>query len=261
MNYLDIQYDTREYCEEDYILVFQNNKLLLKENSQLLQGKDIQGEAYFLFTYEAKRYYLAMEATILCPYCEVEVRHIRHMFSHDQALMLGVGVQLRNFYTNTKYCSRCGNKLVRATNERAMICTCGYRMYPPVMPAVITMIIDRERNKVLLTRSHQMNKDAFGLVAGFLEVGETFEEGVRREIQEEVQLNIKKLTYYGNQPWGYGNNIMIAFYCELDGDPTITLQEEELSEAWWADIDTLQLEKNKVSIAHKMLYDLKQKKL
>lgn len=73
----------------------------------------------------------------------------------------------------------------------------------------------------------------YALIAGFVEIGETFEDTVRREVMEEVGLKVKNIRYYKSQPWAFSDSEMIGFFAELDGDDRIVLQEDELSEAGW----------------------------
>ena len=71
------------------------------------------------------------------------------------------------------------------------------------------------------------------LIAGFTEIGETVEETVRREVMEEVGLRVKNIRYYKSQPWGIAMDILMGFYCEVDGDPTIHRYDRELGYAEW----------------------------
>ena len=73
----------------------------------------------------------------------------------------------------------------------------------------------------------------YALIAGFVEIGETFEETVHREVMEEVGLKVKNIRYFKSQPWAFTDTEMIGFYAELDGDDSIRLQEDELAEAGW----------------------------
>ena len=72
-------------------------------------------------------------------------------------------------------------------------------------------------------------------MAGYTEVGETLEQTVHREVMEEVGLKVKNLRYYKSQPWSFSGSLLAGFYCDVDGDPSITLDREELSVAEWFD--------------------------
>lgn len=77
------------------------------------------------------------------------------------------------------------------------------------------------------------------MVAGFVEIGESFEETVKREVMEEVGLKVKNIRYYKSQPWAFSDTEMIAFFVDLDGDDEVTIQESESAEAEWFSRDEL----------------------
>ena len=153
-----------------------------------------------------------------------------------------------------KYCGCCGALTEPSKTERAMVCpACGSTEYPKISPAIIVAIIKKGENgsgsrpqtcglqankvtdtdRLLMVRNKTGPYKKLALVAGFVEIGESFEQAVHREVMEEVGLKVKNLRYYKNQPWGLTYAQMIGFVAELDGDDTITLQESELSEAGW----------------------------
>ena len=82
----------------------------------------------------------------------------------------------------------------------------------------------------------------FGLIAGFVEIGETGEDTVRREVMEEVGLKVKNITYFATQPWGFESDLLLGYFCEVDGDPTIHVDHRELATAEWMDAEMLQKE-------------------
>ena len=142
--------------------------------------------------------------------------------------------QINRFRLDRKFCGRCGHPTVPSTTERACICPeCGQIEYPKISPAVIIAIVDTEQDKILLTRYAGGSYRHWALVAGFVEVGETFKGAARREIMEEVGLKVSDLVYYKSQPWSFSDSAMIGFFAKLEGDPSITLQESELGEAAW----------------------------
>ena len=128
---------------------------------------------------------------------------------------------------------------------------CGNEMYPPVSTAIIVLI--REGKEILLVHARNFRGTFHGLVAGFLETGETLEQCVEREVMEETGLKVKNIRYYKSQPWGLSGSILSGFYCELDGDDTITLQEEELSLGKWVKAEELSLEDDGISLTREMI--------
>ena len=142
------------------------------------------------------------------------------------------GWHIYNWYENTKYCGRCGHILNHKETERAKICSnCGTVYYPQIAPAIIVAI--SYSNKLLLTKYANNKKARYALVAGFIEVGETPEDAVRREVAEEVGLKVKNIKYYASQPWGITGGLLLGYTAMLDGDSNITLDLSELSEGTW----------------------------
>ena len=162
--------------------------------------------------------------------------------------------QINRFRLDRRYCGRCGHPTVPSTTERACICPeCGQIEYPKISPAVIIAIVDTGRDKILLTRYAGGSYRHWALVAGFVEVGETFKGAARREIMEEVGLKVSNLVYYKSQPWSFSDSAMIGFFAKLDGDPAITLQESELGEAKWFSRDEVPDLPSTISVGQEMI--------
>ena len=127
---------------------------------------------------------------------------------------------------------------------------CGNEMFPTVSPAILVLI--RKGEEILLVHARNFRGAFHGLVAGFLETGETLEQCVEREVREETGLTIRDITYFGNQPWPYPSNLMIGFIADyVSGE--IKLQEEELSSGSFFSKDNLPEIPRKLSLARKMI--------
>ena len=100
-----------------------------------------------------------------------------------------------------------------------------------------------------------MSYDA--LVAGFTEIGETFEQTVAREVHEEVGLKVKNIRYYKSQPWGYSGGILAGFYCDLDESEEITIDKTELSCAEWRTRDEITGQPDDLSLTNEMMMNFK----
>lgn len=167
-----------------------------------------------------------------------------------------VAYHLNCWYKANKFCGRCAEKLIHGTKERMLFCpTCSNIVYPKISPVIIVAITNG--NSLLLTKYAGRKATHYGLVAGFIEIGETAEEALAREVMEEVGLKIKNITYYKSQPWGYSSSLIMGFFAELDGESTVTLDTEELSEAKWFTKEEIQIEYNDTSLTNEMIYKFK----
>ena len=136
------------------------------------------------------------------------------------------------WYRDNRFCGRCGTKMVHDDVQRMMQCpTCGNMVFTKIAPAVLAAV--QHNGKMLLTK-YAHGDGNYALVAGFVEIGETAEECVAREVMEETGLRVKNVRYYDSQPWGFAGNLMIAYTAELDGeDDTIRRDASELAVAEW----------------------------
>ena len=120
------------------------------------------------------------------------------------------------------------------------------------LSAHIACHLKRGEDEVLLVHARNFRGTFKGLVAGFLEPGETLEECVRREVMEETGLTIKNLKYFGSQPWPYPSGIMIGYSAEYESG-TIKLQDEELSAGAFYHKSCLPEIPKKLSIARRLI--------
>ena len=164
--------------------------------------------------------------------------------------------QLANWYASTRFCGACGMPLEHDKKERMMRCPkCNAMYYPKISPAVIVAVTDRDR--IIMTKYAGRDYTKYALIAGFAEIGETIEETVRREVMEEVGIKVKNIRYYKSQPWSFTDTMLFGFFCELDGDDTIRLDEEELSSGEWLYRDEIPTEYDGISLTNEMIMRFK----
>lgn len=160
-------------------------------------------------------------------------------------------LQLAEWYEGTVFCGKCGSKNEHSKTERAKVCpVCGKTVYPRINPAVIVGVINGD--SILLTK-YRTGFAHNALVAGFTEIGETMEETVQREVMEEAGLKVKNIRYYKSQPWGIASDILMGFYCDVDGDDTITMDESELKYAEWVKREDIILQPLEYSLTNEMM--------
>ena len=162
----------------------------------------------------------------------------------------GKAYELIYWDQHSRFCPSCGTKTVMQTTISKQCPNCKYEIYPVVSPAILVLI--RKGDAILLVHARNFRGSFYGLVAGFLETGETLEECLRREDMEETGLEINNITYFGNQPWPYPSNLMVGFIADYVSG-TIRLQDEELSEGAFFTKDNLPELPRKLSLARKMI--------
>lgn len=151
---------------------------------------------------------------------------------------------------NTKFCGVCGGSMRFDTDISKKCEHCGKEVWPQLATAVIVLV--RKGHEVLLVHANNFRDDHYGLVAGFVETGETLEEAVHREVMEETGLHITNLRYFGSQPWPYPCGLMVGFMADYDSGQ-IHLQRSEISKGAWFDKDHLPHIPEKLSIARQLL--------
>lgn len=181
----------------------------------------------------------------------VPIRELLMNWNTKQFEQAAKAKQLLEWRRNHRFCSHCGTPTQQHPKEHAMVCpSCNYYQYPRVQPCIITMIT--QGNKILLARPANRKSAMYGLIAGFVEVGETLENAVARETLEEVGLQVKNIQYLSSQPWPFPSNLMIAFKAEYAGGEII-LQQEEIADAQFFEIDALPQIPIQGSIAYEMI--------
>ena len=148
----------------------------------------------------------------------ISVRDL-YFFAGDEAFSTASrGFQFRNWFKDIKFCSHCGGKLFPSSNDFGRICeVCGKTFYAPISPAIITAI--EKNGKLLLAHNTAWIENRFSIIAGFVEPGERLEETVRREIREEVGIEVKNIKYFGSQTWPFPNSLMLGFTADyLSGE-------------------------------------------
>ena len=119
--------------------------------------------------------------------------------------------------------------------------------------ATAVIVLIHRGDEVLLVHAKNFKSDFYGLVAGFVETGETLEEAVHREVMEETGIKIKNVTYFSSQPWPYPSGLMVGFNADyVSGE--VRLQQSELSKGDWFSKNNLPTIPEKLSIA-RMLID------
>ena len=167
-------------------------------------------------------------------------------------LMGGKCQELLYWDQNTKFCGVCGAPMRMDTDISKKCTECGKEVWPQLATAIIVLI--HRGDEVLLVRARNFRTDFYGLVAGFVETGETLEEAVAREALEETGVTITNIRYFASQPWPYPCGLMVGFHADyVSGE--IHLQRSEIAKGGWFRRDNLPTIPEKLSIARMLLDD------
>lgn len=185
-------------------------------------------------------------------YVPVDLRDTYYLLTQELYIKAGKCRELVYWDKTNRYCGVCGSPMQISTQISKKCPKCGHELWPQLAPAVIVRI--RRGDEVLLVRGRNFKKTFYGLVAGFVETGETLEEAVKREVKEETNLEITNLHYFGSQPWPYPCGLMIGFTADY-ASGELKLQREELLEGNWFRHDALPRIPQKLSIARSLIDD------
>lgn len=188
-------------------------------------------------------------------YALFDQRSLFSLLTEAQVGIAGRALHVLDWSANHKFCGRCGAPTKESPTERAKLCTdpdCFWISYPVIAPAVIVAV--RRDDKVLLARSPRFPGEMYSTLAGFSEPGERLEETVKREIFEEVGIEVDRIEYFDSQPWPFPNSLMIGFTaCWAGGE--IEIDGEEIEAAGWFGYDDLPRLPAPYSIARRLIED------
>ena len=182
----------------------------------------------------------------MCP-----LRQSYYKLPHPLYLKAGKCAELLYWDRNTKFCGMCGGTMHFHTDISKRCEQCGKEVWPQLATAII-VLIHRGPDEVLLARGRNFRSDFYGLIAGFVETGETLEEAVIREVHEETGISIKNIRYFGSQPWPFPSGLMVGFNADYDSGE-LHIQREELKKAAWFSRYDLPKLPEKLSIARQLI--------
>jgi NAD+ diphosphatase len=160
------------------------------------------------------------------------LRVVGPSLSTEDASLVVHALALAEWHRANRYCSVCGNPLRVGAAGHVLTCSgCGRQHFPRTDPAVIMLVTDDE-DRALLGRQPAWPEGRYSTLAGFVDPGESLEDAVRREVAEEVGVEVGEVTYLGNQPWPFPSSLMVGFFARAL-TTEISVDEEEISHARW----------------------------
>lgn len=164
---------------------------------------------------------------------------LRSLFAdkHPAAPLAARAAGIINWRQGMRFCSSCGGQLIDHKYDTSRVCTiCGHEYFPSISPCIIVLV--KKDDKLLLARHAQRNTNFYTCLAGYMEPGETIEQCVEREVQEETGIKVKNIRYVKSQSWPFPDQLMIGCHADYESG-TIKIQQEEIQEARWFNKDEL----------------------
>ncbi|MFZ6013713.1 MAG: NAD(+) diphosphatase [Bacteroidota bacterium] len=168
----------------------------------------------------------------------LDLRKVSKRLDPDHASLMAYARGILQWHRNHPFCSRCGQSTQSSDGGHIRVCThdpCKTVSYPRIDPAVIVLVEHVPAHgepMCLLARSRNIPKNIFSTLAGFAEPGESLEEALKREVKEEVGLDIHSPRYIASQSWPFPASMMIGFYAQSN-NTSLQLDPAEIEEARW----------------------------
>jgi NAD+ diphosphatase len=212
--------DRKLYLLDNVIPLLEESELIFNTDSARVIGEYLGRPVYWLETSD-------------CSHSD-DFYTQRELLGGDQTLfdLAGRATQLSHMLHTQGFCSVCGGSATLADDQFAMVCQqCSHAQYPRVSPCVIVAV--RKNDQILLAQHPRHKSGIYTVIAGFVEAGETLEQCVAREVEEETGIQVHNIRYFSSQPWAFPSNIMMAFLADYESGE-LKPDYEELSDAIWA---------------------------
>lgn len=236
-----------EQCgRNDRLVIYHQQKILVRDGifawtlNELTRDTGRESLPVFIGANNQIRYLaLHVEEDFPLP-ADAEFIPLRQLLLDNQGIdfqIPGLGNQLVNWYQSHRYCGRCGSPTAPHPGERALVCNvCAQTCYPRINPCVIVLVSDGER--MLLARHSRYRGNFFSCLAGFVEVGETPEQTVAREVREEAGIEISNIRYVKSQSWPFPSQLMLGFFADY-ASGTLCPEPGEIEELKWFSPDQI----------------------
>ncbi len=253
-HYDNAYHPDRKPQPESYLFYYKERSVLIRKSDNhtfdfprfrdlAKQNPTLYETSLYLFSIDDQEFYMPADLNIPKESDLIleNIQFFRSAEPHHLVFAAITGHQLVRWYQSHRYCGHCGSPLRHHEKERMMYCdSCRQMEYPKICPAVIIGVTDG--NRLLLSKYNGRTYKKYALLAGFMEIGETFEETVQREVMEEVGLKVTNIRYYKSQPWPYSDSILAGFFCDLAEQDAIHIDPEELSLAQWFEREDIPIE-------------------
>ena len=251
--------DSKRILSEDRIIVFREGRIVMEQENYFwspnLIEKQIAEAEPLLLVSSGKRKLLVLDLDsddAIPP--EAEVVPLRSLlFKSEQALATaGKANQILDWYKAHQFCGYCGDVTTPDPEQLAVHCKgCSHHFFPRINPCVIVLVL--KGDKMLLAKNARYRTGFLSCLAGFIEVGESAEDTVLREVKEESGLDVENIRYFKSQSWPFPSQLMLGFYADYKAGEIVP-EPGEIEEADWYGVDDLpQVPSGKISVAGELI--------
>jgi NAD+ diphosphatase len=195
------------------------------EGVRLLLGQDADGVVYF-----------GVSAPLPPPLPGTRPAYLREagtLLGDRDAGLFTHAVALANWHDTHTHCPVDGTPTVPDPGGHSTRCPAdGTEHFPRTDPAVIMLVTDPD-DRCLLARNVAWPGRRVSILAGFVEPGESAEQAVAREVDEETGIKVTNVRYVGSQPWPMPRSLMLGFRADAPAGQDIVPDAEEIAEAYW----------------------------
>ncbi|MDR3588053.1 MAG: NAD(+) diphosphatase [Negativicutes bacterium] len=258
---MEFESDFETAPENAYCFLFCGDELLLKENDGTdkiplicdLKARNMKlTQVYLIGLLDGNKYYAAtVGSSIPDGYSLKKIRQVHGLIEDRCYWFMLRGFHITGWLKTNRFCGCCGGLMKTFLHELAVRCVhCEHTVYPRISPAIIVAVV--KDDKILLGHSNRFPPGRYSVIAGFVEPGEALEDCVRRELKEEVGIDVTDIEYFGSQPWPFPDSLMIAFTARWSAGE-IKIDNEEIVDADWYSADSLPSIPPKDSIARQLI--------
>ena len=225
--------------QQEKVLTFDNNLFCDTDTLSELQG--FVCREFPLGTFAGFEYYvveLNADFALTSEFIALSLRQTLSIVPVEDYPIIAKAHAVLHWDNSYQYCGYCGQNTQTQLGEqfKKACLSCSVDFFPRISPSIIVLI--HRDDELVMARAPHYAKGVYGLISGFVEVGETLEDAVHREVQEEIGLKVRNVSYFGSQPWPFPDTLMLGFTAEY-ASGEINIDENEIIAADWYRYDKL----------------------
>ncbi len=234
-----------QLAASDRLLLFCESRVVVQGDNFLWQQQQIidllpDDSEFLLMDHDGEQFVIAHTTEDISDNVAAESRSLRSLLfneSDSDFSLAGKASQILSWYRTHRYCGVCGSRTSQYEEQKALGCAnCNEHYFPRINPCAIVLVT--KGREILLARSARFRSGFFSCLAGFIEVGESAEDTVLREVKEESGVDVENIRYIKSQSWPFPSQLMLGFHADYKSGEIVP-EPGEIEEAAFFDVDDL----------------------